>query len=372
MVIHPGSACFHRIIEGFADAAAGHGEWDVRWDFVTESVVSRLPVLTVWKPQVVVCAVAAALPACQKLGCPVIGMGTIASPERAVLDEVAIGRLAADHLLERGLRRLATFAPGALSGRSWWGVRAQGFVRRARASGVDPILLPGQPESDPAWIEAFIARLREDPEPIGIFAGNDHFGRVVAQACQDHGLPVPDRVAIIGADDDPWMCLLSATALSSIAVPHRALGAEAARLVARRLSDRDGPPREVALAPDGVMVRRSTAVAAVLDPLVGAAMSWIDAHATDAIRVEGLARHLGCSRRTLELRFRRATGESVLTGIQRVRVRRAEVALRQPGRGLEQVARLCGFASQTRFTAVFREITGLTPAVYRDRLTQAS
>ncbi len=371
LILDPAPPYVQRMLEGFADEASTHLDWDVRWDFVTIGRSVDLPVLRAWKPQVVACMIPDALQAAGLLGCPMISLNATLAGEQTYIDEVAIGRVAADHLLECGLRRLACLY-NKETGSTWWPLRNQGFIQRARACAVEAVQFPGPSIIDPRWCDAFIAWVEQDPLPVGVFTGNDQYARSLAQACTDRGLIVPDRVSIIGADDSRWHCLLAPLPLSSVVVPHYTLGREAARLVARRLGAPKAPIQQIPLPPSGVAVRRSTDIRSTIDGMVDAARRYIEQHVDDALRIDGMARHLGCSRRSLEMRVRKATGGSVLEFVHRIRIRRAESILRDESRSVQQVAAACGFTSATRFASIFRRITGLNPAAYRARISRGA
>jgi len=61
------------------------------------------------------------------------------------------------------------------------------------------------------WLESL-------PKPVGLMACNDDCGQQVMEACKLVGLPVPDAVGVIGADNDELVCGLSDPAMSSVRV----------------------------------------------------------------------------------------------------------------------------------------------------------
>jgi len=64
-------------------------------------------------------------------------------------------------------------------------------------------------------------------------ACDDVRARHVLEACRSLGLRVPHEVAVIGVDDDEFVCELSDPPLSSVAQAARRVGHEAARLLDR-------------------------------------------------------------------------------------------------------------------------------------------
>ncbi len=81
--------------------------------------------------------------------------------------------------------------------------------------------------------------------------------------------------------------------------------------------------------------------------------------------VEGLARSAGMGTRTLERRFREATGTSPRRWIQECRLERSRELL-EGGASLSQACEGAGWSDVASFARLFRERTGMTPARYRE------
>ena len=71
--------------------------------------------------------------------------------------------------------------------------------------------------------------LRKQPRPLALFACNDVCGQQVLNACREHGIKVPDEVAVLGVDNDDVLCNLCEPPLSSIEPNTERLGMEAAQ-----------------------------------------------------------------------------------------------------------------------------------------------
>ena len=92
---------------------------------------------------------------------------------------------------------------------------------------------PPRDIEDAAGIARWIKNL---PKPCGIFACCDSWARVVARYCRVAEVRIPDEIALLGVDNDTIECELTSPPLSSVAVPWRTLGQEAADLVYRALA----------------------------------------------------------------------------------------------------------------------------------------
>ena len=80
----------------------------------------------------------------------------------------------------------------------------------------------------------------------------------------------------------------------------------------------------------------------------------------------------GVGRRDLERRFRRLLNCSVLDDIRSVRVQRVKELLAGTSLPMPAIALRCGFSSAERMTVVFRQVTGMSPTAYRQRVSSQS
>lgn len=109
------------------------------------------------------------------------------------------GRLAAEHLLERGHRRLAvvrnaTQPPGV-------GRRVGGFLSRCAEAGIrDVVELITEPTM-PGGTALGIQLVRDHPEVTAVFAYNDLVAAGLIGGVRRSGLRVPQDLAVVGCDD---------------------------------------------------------------------------------------------------------------------------------------------------------------------------
>ncbi len=114
-------------------------------------------------------------------------------------DSHGAARMAAEHLLERGLRHYAFVG---VPGRVWSDRRQEGFCAEfaRRVMNLTSTSRPGAraiasgSASSPPW-RAGSAQL---PRPVGLMACNDDRGREVLEACRAGGLRVPEEMAVVG------------------------------------------------------------------------------------------------------------------------------------------------------------------------------
>lgn len=161
--------------------------------------------------------------------------------------------LAAEHLLSRGCRRIATIT-GPLdvpAGQE----RLAGFRDTMARRGHPYIpIVEGQftQESGEAAMERLLV---EHPDLDGVFAANDLMAMGACHVLREHGKRVPEDVAVIGFDDSSAASACRPP-LTTVRQPVEAMAAEMARLLIERLSKPDGAATSVIFEP-ALVVRDS-------------------------------------------------------------------------------------------------------------------
>ena len=204
------------------------------------------------------------------------------------------------------------------------------------------------------------------PKPCGVFAVNDVMAMHVAAAAKLAGIEVPFDIRIVGVDDDTYACEAASPALSSIGLDFEGAGHLAGETLAKLLAGEIRPEEtHLALKPTGLVRRDSTRLFKRTDRQVLAAIELIRAEACSGLTAKEALATFNCSRRLAEMRFREATGKSVLEEIRDVRIEKAKRLLRDPLRELSVIAGMCGYESDTSFRRIFREATGVTMSEWR-------
>ncbi|QGB07906.1 helix-turn-helix domain-containing protein [Bordetella holmesii] len=103
------------------------------------------------------------------------------------------------------------------------------------------------------------------------------------------------------------------------------------------------------------------------DAVVLAVQEHIETHYATRLAVDGLAVLHAVGRRTLERRFRHATGNSVVEYQQRVRVEAAKQQLERTRKSVSEVMYEVGYSDTKAFRDIFSKHCGMSPLNYRDR-----
>jgi DNA-binding LacI/PurR family transcriptional regulator len=169
-------------------------------------------------------------------------------------DEAAGGRLAAEHLITLGHRRIVHVTGSGGPAR----LRREATVARLVAAGIEPLVYGAGPTSDRTGYEGTRRALEDHPDLTAVFAANDVMAMGAIAAVRDAGLRVPEDVSVMGNDETP----LAASPLLRLTTvdPHND---EVGRLAATRLVERIGavdlPTPTRTLVPPSLVVRTTTA-----------------------------------------------------------------------------------------------------------------
>ncbi|HEY0670344.1 MAG TPA: helix-turn-helix domain-containing protein [Sphingobacteriaceae bacterium] len=106
------------------------------------------------------------------------------------------------------------------------------------------------------------------------------------------------------------------------------------------------------------------------DDLVKKAQSYIEENLGERISFEKLASDLATSRRNFDRRFIKATGNTPVEYLQRVKVEVAKSALEKGRKSIFEVMHEVGYSDDKAFREVFKRITGLSPVDYRGRFNK--
>lgn len=284
------------------------------------------------------------------------------------VDYFEAGRMAAEHLVSRGLRRLACigYRRDAATRRFRQGVND---VAQAHAIPLTELLAGfGDRANEKNW-HKFLNDTGDWMDrwqlPVGVAAVYDNTARTLATICQRRGMRIPDEVAIVGVGDEPVQCEGSAPELSSIDMGFYRAGYRAAELLDHLLKGGDAPTEPILTPPADLVARLSTDVYAVDDRTVGRAMRFIAEHCSRPIRVADVAEYVGCHRRKLEKRFRAAGRDSINNEIVALRIELTKRLLVSTDDSIRDVAAKAGFGTDQHMRHVFRLQLGTSPTAYR-------
>jgi LacI family transcriptional regulator len=307
------------------------------------------------------------------LGVPVVNLSGVlprSAVPRVRVDYHALGRLAAEHLLNCGLVNFAYYGLQQV----WYAeARGEGFrehlqqYNRTCETWEGVSAHAGESSSwhkDWEEVDSWLITL---PKPVGIFTCSDGRARLLMESCHRRNIGIPDDMAIIGTNNDDLMCEFCDPPLSSISRNDYQVGWESAALL-DRLIDGESPPEEDVVLPPGKVIKRGSSDVLIVDnPDLKKAIQFIEDNFSQPITVDDVVRHLSISRRTVEYLFAEHLGRTPYDFISEIRISRAKQLLGgKDVLSVLQVARACGMENTRRFKKTFEKLVGMTPNQFRE------
>lgn len=285
-----------------------------------------------------------------------------------VSDSRAISQMAAEHLIERAYTH---FGYCGYDDANWSLLRGSYFAQEIKRVGGETTIYE-QPRSRKwhSWEkeQSYMAKwLRSLPKPIAILACNDDRARQVIEACKIADIHVPEEIAVLGVDNDEFICELSDPPLPSIAINAEQIGMQAARLLDEMMENNTSSDVEIVVKPTHVVARQSTDMLAIDAPEVAAAINFIRSNARKPIQVNDVVAASTLSRRVLEKRFRIYLRRSILEEINQTHVNQVARMLMETDLSVSDIAVIMGYSSDKHIARSFRKYMGITPLAYRKK-----
>ena len=285
-------------------------------------------------------------------------------------DYQALGRLAAEHILEKGFRRIGCVV---VPGGNFIQERCAAVLETIRAKGCQPQLFhlrTTQPlVAQPIAAEErrrFVDWVRKLQPPAAIILLDDWDAPTLMAACREAGFEIPRDLVMITTGCHSEVQSVCPVPLSAAPENQELLGRLAVACLDDLMSGRRLKDFVVTVPPLSVEERASTATLAIEDREVAHAVEFIRAHGCEPINISDVLARVNISRVTLERRFRQIIGETPHEYLIQHRVRRAqELLLQNPPPSLQAIAQRSGLPDRRRLNQVFRRTTGKTPAAWR-------
>lgn len=275
----------------------------------------------------------------------------------SIIDSEALSAAAARELLRLDC---AAYAMVPTAKPTFWGLDRTKYYREAiKLNGFEPAIFPRSGSNEKLDTRALLKWLGGLPRPCGIFAATDQIGGQLLATISLLGAKVPDDFLVIGTDNDTEICENTHPSLTSIAVDFRAAGALAVDL----LTIRGGGIRKFGVRE--IVHRASTFRPRTNYPFITEAMDLIRRQATNGLKARDVLSRTGLSRRLAEIRFKQATGMTVLDAIRERRFEEAMNLVNSRTVPLSLIPGMCGWESAAVFRRYFKARTGRTMREFR-------
>jgi transcriptional regulator GlxA family with amidase domain len=107
------------------------------------------------------------------------------------------------------------------------------------------------------------------------------------------------------------------------------------------------------------------------DDTIRQAQQFIEENFQERISVDQLASRFAVGRRNLERRFKKATSNTVVEYIQRVKIEAAKMSLESSRENVNEVMYNVGYTDPKAFRITFKRFTGVSPVQYRSRYNRS-
>lgn len=108
------------------------------------------------------------------------------------------------------------------------------------------------------------------------------------------------------------------------------------------------------------------------DEAVLRVQDWLDAHHTEPLAIDALARRFGFGERNFKRRFKEATGLAPLAYVQALRLAQARQLLETTRLSVDVITARVGYEDASSFRRLFQQRVGLAPTAYRKRFQPAA
>lgn len=310
-------------------------------------------------------------------GVPMVGVLSGTSNTHCVVefDKAAVGITAAHEFLARGFQNIGLLG---IAQTSWSQMREESFCKAIDAVGNRTHVYHVKSAMEHRRVATGIVDMDRNlgkwlqglPKPVGLFVVNDAWAREVANICLLLKLKIPEEVAILGVDNDQFVCTGTYPQLASIAIPWEKIGQQAASTLDRLMRGENAPMGQILLPSNVVVPRHSLDIAAVADPYLRKALRFIYQEACNPINVADILRNVPVNRRWLERQFQIVLRRSPLEEIHRVRIIKAQQLMLTTDLSISAIAARVGILEKN-FAATFGRFTGVKPTQWRGHFRQS-
>lgn len=279
------------------------------------------------------------------------------------------GKMAAEFFLNKGFQHFAFYG---YRDTVWSQERCEGFYECIAERGFGNSFHAYQEQSlDDLWFyEAppLLSWLKSLPHPTALMACDDNQGNRITEICKVNNIKVPDKIAILGVDNDEIICNLSDPPLSSISHNIVRGGFEAAELIDRLLNDEENnrqDMQDVVIQPINIVNRLSTDFYSTTDMHIHTALKYIHQNIASDITVSDIVKQVPLSRRLLEIRFKQVTQQSIHKYIFNLRMERFAQLLLASDAPIADVAEQIGINNLKNLSRQFKTLKKVSPNEYR-------
>lgn len=292
-----------------------------------------------------------------------------------------VAKMACEYFIKKRFKNFAFFG---ITQARWSQERMEYFVKYVSRAGYEvnvfkeeqiPITNDFVPFTN-LWInktlntgqERLVQWLKELPQPTAIFASCDILACHLSNIAKEVGLNIPDEISLLGVNNDQAICNICDPPLSSIALNFKKAGYNAARLLNKIISGQQKMQGQwIEIQPTHVESRISTDLFAIEDQDIVQVLKYIRQNSNKPLQVEDVANYICISKRSLQLKFRKALGRSIHDEIVQAHFDIAKAMLIDTNLSVDEIAAGSGFLYTSNMRRAFKQIAGMLPQKYRQQ-----
>ena len=207
--------------------------------------------------------------------------------------------------------------------------------------------------------------LKSLPTGTALFCCDDAHALTITETCMMTGIRVPDDIAVLGVDDDDLICEISDPTISSIQLEVERGGYETCKLLHKQILEKKRQPFNVFISPSEIKERGSTQANNISDMQVRNIVKYIDENYRHDITMEDIFQLVPLSRRSVEIRFKKATGMTIYQYLLNLRIEHFSYLLITSDKPYIDLAYEVGFRDIANVSRTFRKYKGCSPLEYR-------
>lgn len=247
----------------------------------------------------------------------------------------------------------------------WSEERKEGFLEVLMPTGVQVSVCDIEfADPDDFAIKEWLQSL---PKPVGIMACNDVVAERIAETSTEIGIRIPEDLALLGVDNDDFLCNISFPSLSSIHLNFEKQGRELGQTLFQMCETGKIWPARIKVEPMEIIERNSTLKHNIQDKYIKRIVEFIDENYTTPFTLEDVLSDIPLSRRAVELRFKKEMApETMLSYLTGLRIKHMCKLLETTHLPISEIAEMSGFDDVVNVGRTFKKYTGLTPMKYRN------
>lgn len=277
-------------------------------------------------------------------------------------DYVGTGIMAARYFYDK---RHVSYAYVGIRGVLWSDERLSGYAEEVRRLGCSLRIWESQVhgKTDLTELGRWLLSL---PEETAVFCCDDEMALKVTEICRYLGIAVPQRLSVLGVDNDELVCCISDPPISSIELNVEQGGYMLCKRLYQEIQHLNSNPFSIVINPIQVIERQSTC-ACFSDPMVKLLVDYIDVHFAENLTLPNLIGQVPLSRRSIESRFKKEMGRSIYQYVLDCRIKRISQLLLTTDKSIPQIAAECGIQDLDSLSKQFKKRMSCTPREYREK-----